>query len=1445
MSLDPQEQDGQLGLHVAELAEDGMGYKAGIRREDFILKINHHPVTSPEEYFEAMRGVAETGQPLLPILLMRSGEEITVIARLRSGALPGHKRTGSESSSRRTGHQLNSVQETQDEGPSDEHPNRQDGENTDSNYHTTTRTSVDEDGNNCTIIEEVQSSTSTYSTQVVQQVHPGNMASRMVAETYQSPAKAKKSPSQSHQSPFSTKESPVRGEVNTTTHGADYTFTSPNHKDDVLDQTSDMYIGSYVNRGVADAEDGGHTEVMDMNHDNDARQEASPAPSPGGRLRQDSGRFGFVDVGNSDTVDMAGHAFDEEDEMDEHHRFSAEEVLTARREFLTMRPALGLAFLKAKEHRGLLVAQLDPGMPADLAGIQQSDVVLSVAGNQTMTKTAFLRVWQQVRPGDEVPTVILRGVDTHARVLTVGARGYSEDETLYIRAKAQYSHPDVEPFSVWLSQHPLPAPTVQPTEEDEEAAEADKSVVVAQTEAQPRRSSGPVEWYPFSTSGTPTEEEIAEATRQYGRMKKSLGMAFLTNQQDLGLQVALLDTGMPAEAAGIIKGDIIIQANGQPTQTRRQFLDMWDEVRPGDEVDVKIKRDGSVHTRVLVVGAKHYNADYVSNVRRIAHWNTDAAVQSRMMESRMKALADQGGDGISAVEAIRDEEIVHMLTDKQGASQGLVEEEEEQEEDEAEGEAEPRYPASAVQQALDENITQARELLATMRPELGMMFLAQKASWATEPGIVVGPVVPSKPAELAGFKQNDVLVSLNGVPVDSRQGFMTQWARVHPGDSIPARVLRAYDVEDSDEPHIESENLILAVGAKGYDLQTVTETKALADMPLSSERSQAEHSQPAADFQTGQSSAVLEEEQEEEEEHEGDAWERRASLSEKRVSVSKQRESVSEPRVSVSERRASCEAMQEAEQQVQVREQVQVRRSQGHQVLETQTTTTRLVQHAPRVIASPPPARRSKSLYTPEATASALAKGQTFTRYTVDGHYKVFVWYEADGRFGSFYWCDVEEAASREHSEDRQLAVRDVTDVYAGKHTAALRSAHANQARPEACFGVVAKSCTLDLESSSEEETTLWVLGIYHILSGQRGNRSPVKQVRSLTASMTHEEQVKALAQKQLASMVPDSGMTSTDHERGLLVVSVEAGRSADSAGLRAGDVVLGVESSNGSSENLGDMRPGEQVVLRIERGSGKEEMVTMIVGARNHTLAQVRAIQRVANRSSKAVPAPDERGLNSSRLGAANSHEDADGEDEEEEEEEEYLRGHDGRSSPKRTAELLSSRMSLNGAANGDDADLSYTAKRRRKESTQSVEGLDLNMSSQQRQPAVMTGQFACPYMPAVLDVLSMMQKHMSEERQVLHQRLTEQANQIAELKGVEKPAFSALQSSASLEQAGELLARLSNHMHTPMTPETQQRHQGLRLSYADRTPNKLKSDEFQRRAQAAASSNHPDVFV
>jgi serine protease Do len=72
--------------------------------------------------------------------------------------------------------------------------------------------------------------------------------------------------------------------------------------------------------------------------------------------------------------------------------------------------------------------------------------------------------------------------------------------------------------------------------------------------------------------------------------------------EERGVEITSVAEDSPAEKAGLKKGDVVLEYNGQPVQGVQQFIRLVRETPAGRSVTLKISRDGAIHTLTATIG---------------------------------------------------------------------------------------------------------------------------------------------------------------------------------------------------------------------------------------------------------------------------------------------------------------------------------------------------------------------------------------------------------------------------------------------------------------------------------------------------------------------------------------------------------------------------------------------------------------------------------------------------------------------------------------------------------------------------------------------------------------------------------------------------------------------------------------------------------------------------
>lgn len=101
------------------------------------------------------------------------------------------------------------------------------------------------------------------------------------------------------------------------------------------------------------------------------------------------------------------------------------------------------------------------------------------------------------------------------------------------------------------------------------------------------------------TSGTPQRGFIGVAVQSV-----QLPAAQRAEGRQQALLIVGLTAGSPAEAAGLLVGDILLDVDGRPTESPEDLLDLLSTRTVGETVAVRAMRGGQTHETAVAVGAR-------------------------------------------------------------------------------------------------------------------------------------------------------------------------------------------------------------------------------------------------------------------------------------------------------------------------------------------------------------------------------------------------------------------------------------------------------------------------------------------------------------------------------------------------------------------------------------------------------------------------------------------------------------------------------------------------------------------------------------------------------------------------------------------------------------------------------------------------------------------------
>lgn len=304
---------------------------------------------------------------------------------------------------------------------------------------------------------------------------------------------------------------------------------------------------------------------------------------------------------------------------------------------------------------------------------------------------------------------------------------------------------------------------------------------------------------------------------------------------------AVVDDG-PAADAGILRGDILLEIDGETLEGSGHLIEHLARLDPGAEIQLTLVRGNEERTVTVTLGEDGGLA-YLGVVPCMQMldrpWRTSGVIVAEVVAGCSAAEAGlERGDVIIAVDGeevdggesladvIRDHEPgdeVTLLIRRDGDDQEVVVELGEHPENEGNAYLGVRYTIPSRLQIVEGGPTMWMEMPYGLEShlEFSLHELVQ--------GIVVLDVAEDSPAEAAGIVRGDLITGLDDEEIESRQALIDHLADLEPGDEIVLQVYRRG--EDEEEQGIE-----VVVGENPDDEGKAYLGILVSDLYLSSQR---------------------------------------------------------------------------------------------------------------------------------------------------------------------------------------------------------------------------------------------------------------------------------------------------------------------------------------------------------------------------------------------------------------------------------------------------------------------------------------------------------------------------------------------------------------------------------------------------------------------------------
>jgi len=310
--------------------------------------------------------------------------------------------------------------------------------------------------------------------------------------------------------------------------------------------------------------------------------------------------------------------------------------------------------------------------------------------------------------------------------------------------------------------------------------------------------------------------------------------------RDDGILVAAVHVDSPAAAAGLTRGDILLEVDGQKVDTLQELAQWMDEHKPGDQVELSVLHGDEQRTLSATLGERDGRTYLgIETCGHPVEWGILTApefepgiVIVEVIEGSPAAKSDlQAGDRIISIDGqVVDTEtdLAAIIADHQPGDRLQLEV------------ARPGGESRQLTITLGEHPDEpGKAYLGVKYGPFPRLFPSQpygpgpfrRLPWddsrfklpeGIKGGVLIGNIKPDSPAENAGLRKGDLIAEIDGKPIQKPQD-LVEIVRSHkPGDRLSLLVIRPGDEEPrkidvtlGEDPN-QSGQAYLGVSVRGF-----------------------------------------------------------------------------------------------------------------------------------------------------------------------------------------------------------------------------------------------------------------------------------------------------------------------------------------------------------------------------------------------------------------------------------------------------------------------------------------------------------------------------------------------------------------------------------------------------------------------------------------------------
>jgi S1-C subfamily serine protease len=277
-----------------------------------------------------------------------------------------------------------------------------------------------------------------------------------------------------------------------------------------------------------------------------------------------------------------------------------------------------------------------------------------------------------------------------------------------------------------------------------------------------------------------------------------------------GIVIASVESDGPAAEAGVVRGDILLEMDGKTLEQSGDLASHLDELKPGDEVELKVLHGDDLRTLRATLGDRNGRA-YLG-LAPCGGLSKEVEVNARvgapgafivevMPDSPAEEAGLQKGDVIVAVDGQKldvENNLADLVAEHKPGDTVTLEIERSDDEEPFEVTVElgehPDKEGAAYLGVRYSTFPRFRDLPVLPFEEFDELPFAFPEG-EVEQGAIVQRVYEDSPASAAGLKEGDVITAIDGEPVESPQTLTEAIAERKPGDRITLTVYQ----RDSEE----------------------------------------------------------------------------------------------------------------------------------------------------------------------------------------------------------------------------------------------------------------------------------------------------------------------------------------------------------------------------------------------------------------------------------------------------------------------------------------------------------------------------------------------------------------------------------------------------------------------------------------------------------------------